>query len=238
MSEVIEILKSRPDVNSWVGQGLKLHKELEVKLCQFCEGPLPDERIQKLEKHFSDEYAAVVEAVSEARASIVADTATLAELTIPDEARVYEDFLAPYKSAVSAIGEARRAIEEFLKSCDDALKKKQSNPFEIVAISAKTPPTINFKSINEQLRAHNDRTKNFQMEIAAARAALEEAIVADNFEKVVELEGEIAAAVAEAGRLRSSIAALRADVLKLDREIKEHRRPAEQINADLASYLG
>lgn len=238
VSEVIETLKSRPDVNSWVGQGLKLHKELKVKVCQFCEGPLPDERIQTLEKHFSDEYAAVIKAVSEARAAIATHTAALAELTVPDEARVYDDFVAPYRTAVSVIGEARRAIERFLKSCDDALKKKQANPFEIIAFSAEVPVSIDITGINEQLRAHNARTENFQLEIAAARAALEEAIVADKFDKVVELEGEIAAAATEAGTLRSSIAALRAEVLKLDGEIKEHRRPAEQINVDLASYLG
>jgi wobble nucleotide-excising tRNase len=238
VSEVIETLKSRPDLNSWVGLGLKLHKELEVKVCQFCESPLPDERIQKLDKHFSDEYAAVVKAVSEARAAIATHTAALAELTFPDEARVYDDFVVPYRTAVTVIGEARRAIEGFLKSCDDALKTKQTNPFENVALSAEAPTFIDITGINEQLRAHNARTKNFQLEIAAARAALEEAIVADTFAKVVELQGEIDAAATEAGRLRSSIAALRADVLKLDGEIKEHRRPAEQINADLASYLG
>src|SRR5690606_10704233 len=88
------------------------------------------------------------------------------------------------------------------------------------------------------LRTHNDRTKNFQLEIAESRAALEEAIVADKFDKVVKLEAEIAVAASDAERLRSSIAAFRSDVLKLDGEIKEHRRPAEQINADLASYLG
>lgn len=238
VSEVIETLKSRPDLNSWVGQGLQLHKELEVKVCQFCEGPLPDERIQKLEKHFSDEYAAVVKEVSEARGAIAAHTAALVELTVPDEARVYDDFGVPYRAAVNAIGEARRAIEGFLKSCDDALKKKQVNPFDIVAFSAEVPPSIDITGINDQLRAHNSRTENFQLEIAAARAALEEAIVADKFDKVVDLEGEIAAAATEVAMLRYSIATLRAEVLRLDGEIKEHRRPAEQINFDLASYLG
>lgn len=238
VSKVIDTLKSRPEVNSWVGQGLKLHEELKVKVCQFCEGPLPDERIQKLEKHFSDEYAAVVKAISKARAAIATHTAALAELTVPDEARLYDDFVAPYKTAVSAIGEARRAIEGFLKSCDDALQMKQANPFEIVAFSAQVPGSIDITAINEQLQAHTARTENFQLEIAAARAAREEAIVADKFDKVAELEGGIAAAVTEAGTWRSSIAALRAEVLKLDGEIKEHRRPAEQINADLASYLG
>jgi wobble nucleotide-excising tRNase len=238
VSEVIESLKSRPEVNSWVEQGLKLHKELEVKVCHFCEGPLPDERIEKLEKHFSDEYADIVKAVSEARAAIATYTDALTEFAVPDEARVFDDLVMPYRTAVQVVGGARLAIEEFLNSCDDALKRKQDNPFEIVALSAEVPASIDITGINEQLRAHNDRTENFQMEIANARAALEEAIVADKFDKVVELEGEIAAAAAEAKRLCSSIAALRADVVKLDGEIKEHRRPAEQIDSDLASYLG
>jgi wobble nucleotide-excising tRNase len=123
VSEVIETLKSRPDVNLWIGQGLKLHKELKVKVCQFCEAPLPDERIQTLERHFSDEYAAVVKAVSDARLTIATHIAALGELTLPDEARVYGDFVAPYRTAATGIVEARRAIEVFLKSCDDALKK-------------------------------------------------------------------------------------------------------------------
>jgi len=238
VSEVIEALKNRPEVNSWVGEGLKLHNELKVKVCQFCEGPIPDDRVQALEKHFSDEYAAVVKAASDARATIATHTADLADLTIPDEARVYDDFVAPYRTAVTEISEARGAIEGFLKSCDDALKEKRANPFEIVGFSAEVPASIDITGVNEQLRAHNARTENFQLEIAAARAKLEEAIVADKFDKVVELEKEIAAASTEAGTLRSSIAALRAEVLILDGEIKEHRRPAEQINADLASYLG
>jgi wobble nucleotide-excising tRNase len=238
VTEVIDALKNRPEVNSWVGEGLKLHKELKAKVCQFCEGPLPDERVHALEKHFSDQYTAVVKAASDSRAKIATHTADLADLTIPDEARVYNDFVAPYRTAVMGIGEARRAIEGFLKSCDDALKEKQAKPFEIVGFSAEVPAPIDIAGVNEQLRAHNARTKNFQREIAAARGVLEEAIVADKFDKVVELEGEIAAAATEAGTLRSSIAVLRAEVLKLDGEIKEHRRPAEQINADLASYLG
>jgi wobble nucleotide-excising tRNase len=238
VSEVIETLKSSPDLNSWVGRGLSIHKELNVNVCQFCEGSLSDERIQKLEKHFSDEYAAVVKVVSEIRSAIATQNVDLAKLTVPDEARVYDDFVVPYRTAVSVFSEARLAIERFLKSCDDALKVKQINPFENVDLSTEVPAPLDVTGINEQLRAHNDRTKNFQLEIAAARAALEESIVADKFDKVVELQGEIDVAAIEAERLRSTINALSAYVQKLDDEIKEHRRPAEQINTDLASYLG
>jgi wobble nucleotide-excising tRNase len=238
VSEVIEALKSRPEVNSWVGLGLKLHRDLKEKFCQFCQSPLPDERIQALEKHFNDEYVALVRAVSDARTTIAAHTANIANLTIPNEARLYDDFVASYRTAVTEDVEARRAIVGFLASCDDALRKKQANPFEIVAFSAEVPASVDITGINEQLRAQNVRTRNFKVEIAAARAALEEAFVADKFNKVVELEAEINAAAIEVGRLWSSIAMLRAEVLKLDGEIKEHRRPAEQINADLASYLG
>jgi len=238
VSEVIDSLRSTASVNSWVEQGLKLHKELKVKVCQFCEGPLPDDRIQALKRHFSDEYSAVAKAVSDARAMVAIHTAALAKLTLPDEARVYDDFVAPYRMAVSGIVEARLSIERFLKSCDDALKKKQVNPFEIINFSADVPAGIDIAGINEHLRVHNARTVNFQSEIAAARSALEEAFVAEKFDRVIELEGEIAAAASEAGTLRSRLAVLREEVLKLEGEIKEHRRPAEQINADLASYLG
>jgi len=238
VSEVIESLKSRPDVNSWVGLGLKLHKELNVKVCQFCEAPLPDERIETLEKHFSDEYAAVVAAILSARATIATHNSELSHLTLPDEARLYGDLAGPYRIAVSGINEAKRVIGEFLKNCDDALQRKLSNPFESVALSDEIPESIDLTSLNEQIRAHNARTANFEVEIGAARAAMEEAIVADKFDRVIELEGEISAASTEAATLRTSIAAIRAETLKLDGEIKEHRRPAEQINADLAAYLG
>lgn len=238
VSEVIETLKSRPDVNLWVGQGLKLHKELEVNVCQFCEGPLSDGRVEALEKHFSAEYAALVTAISGARAKIVSHQAALAELMLPDEARVYDDFVAPFRTAAGEIHDSIRAIEDFLKNCDEALQKKQANPFEILAFSADVPAVIDLTGVNEQLRAHNARTANFQVEISAARAALEQAIVADKFDRVIELEGEIAAEATEAGTLRANIAAIRSEVQKLDGEIKGHRRPAEQINADLCSYLG
>ena len=35
VSQVIEALRSNPEVNTWVGQGLKLHKDMKVKICQF-----------------------------------------------------------------------------------------------------------------------------------------------------------------------------------------------------------
>lgn len=238
VSEVIETLKSRPEVNTWVEQGLKLHKEPEIKVCQFCEGPLPDKRIQTLEKHFSNEYTAIVNAVAEARASIAAHITAVEELTVPDEARMYDNFVTSYRNAVNVVNEVRGAIVAFLTCCDDALKKKQANPFAIVAFSTETPASIDITEINAQLLAHNSHTKNFQLKITAARAALEEAIIGEKFGKVVELEREIDAATTEAKALRASIAVLRAEVLKLDGEIREHRRPAEQINADLASYLG
>jgi hypothetical protein len=238
VSEVIETLKSRPEVNSWVGRGLKLHKELEAKACQFCEAPLSDDRIQRLESHFSEEYAAVAKAVSDATSEVANYTEVLDELTFPDEARLYESLVVPFRTAHSVIQEARCTIEGFLKICNDALKKKQSNPFEIVTLSADAPDALELASINEQLRAHNARTVNFQEEINSARAALEDSIVADKFDKVIELERKISDADVEARTLEGRISCLQDEVQKLDSEIKEHRRPAEQINADLACYLG
>jgi wobble nucleotide-excising tRNase len=238
VSEVLETLKSRPNVNSWVGQGLKLHKELDVKVCQFCEGPLSEARIESLEKHFSVEYATMVAAISDARARILEYHTTLAELKLPDEARLYDDFAAPFRTAVNRINDSRSAIIDFLKSCDEALQKKQANPFEIISLFADVPTTLDLTEVNEQLRAHNARTTNFQKEIDKARADLEESIVAEKYDRVIELEGDIVIAAKEAGRLRDNIATIRSEMQRLDREIKEHRRPAEEINADLSSYLG
>jgi wobble nucleotide-excising tRNase len=238
VSEVIETLKSRPEVNSWVGRGLELHKELDGKVCQFCEGPISDDRIERLESHFSQEYAAVTKAVSDATTSIETYSADLYKLTFPDEARLYDNLVNQYRDALIVVDEERCTIVSFLRSCVDALKKKQANPFEIVPLFADAPAPLELTDINQLLRDHNCRTENFKREVSAARVQLEESIVADKFDKVIEFEREIAAADSRVRTLQSRIVALQAEVQKLDGEIKEHRHPAEQINADLASYLG
>lgn len=238
VSEVIDTLKSLPRVNTWVEQGLRLHKELELDLCQFCEGPLPDGRIKTLNKHFSGEYEAVANLISNARASIAAHLATIGKLTFPDTARVYDDFAEPYRLALGDIIEAKGAIEGFLKNCDSALQRKQGNLFETITFVEAVPATMVPEGLNKQIRAHNARTRNFQGAIAEARTDLENTIVSETLDQVFEIEGGIAAAAEKVSTLRATIDSIRNEVLKLDREIKEHHRPADQINADLACYLG
>jgi wobble nucleotide-excising tRNase len=238
VSVVIDALKCNPELNSWVGDGLTLHKELDAKVCLFCNGLLSKNRIQTLEAHFSEGYAEVAKAVSDVTEEIATYADAIGKISLPDEARLHETLVTQYRTTVSVIEEARCTIEGFLRNCFDAVKKKEANPFEIVVLSADTPGNLNLTDLNKQLYIHNELTANFQEEITAARESLEESIIADKFDRVIELEREISDADLEAEKLKSRISYLQYEVQKLDSEIKEHRRPAEQINADLASYLG
>ncbi len=54
VSRTIERLRNNSQLNSWVREGLKIHRGKNK--CEFCGNPLPEGLIEKYEKHFSQEY--------------------------------------------------------------------------------------------------------------------------------------------------------------------------------------
>jgi len=238
VSKVIFALKSSPSINAWAEQGLRLHREMIDPVCQFCGGLVSADRIRVLENHFSDEYSTLTKDIENARCLVVSEITAVKRIVLADEARFYGDAVDRYRSAVADVRTKQEALLTFLEALNAALDRKQKNPFDAFQLAAVAPSPLKMDLVNGLVREHNARTRNFQVDIAKARADVEEAIIADSFERIVQLEDDVDGVEGLLNELKVDLNKATQELARREAELKEHHHPAEQINCDLASFLG
>ncbi len=240
VSAAIQSLKDDPTLSSWVYQGLGLHQARQADSCLFCEQSLPSGRLATLAAHFSAEYEQFLTSLDAQIAQLEATSRAAATLSLPNRAEFYEDLAADYEAARIALKGALDSTKTALDSLVQALTNKKGRAFESLGLTAAIPGVDSevVKRLNEIINKHNLACDVFQTRASAARQRLEADSVAgalDDFREMVAAvqASEISVNQADAERTR-----LNEEIGRLEREIVEHRRPAEELNKDLHSYLG
>jgi wobble nucleotide-excising tRNase len=240
VSAAIQSLKDDAQLSSWVHTGLGLHKAHGGEKCLFCDQPMAKDRLAALEAHFSTEYEDLQRKLGEQIGAIQAAIRTGADLVIPKAAELYDELSSELDAAAAALRGERDAAKRVLEALVKALEDKKTRVFEQVK-SDVAVPTLNVgvvDALNQVLLRHNRICDEFQSRIDAARKQLEADSVANNLDEFIKLrdalkraEDAVTKAVNEQKRLDDEIA-------RLEREIVEHRQPAEELNTDLRNYLG
>lgn len=240
VSSVIQSLKDDPSLAGWVRQGLGLHQERHIDQCLFCEQALPTGRVSALEAHFSAAYERLMRRLDVEIDELYEAAKVGAALRLPNRAEFYEDLATEYDAAEAVLREALDSANGFLDSLVQALKDKKARAFETLEFKDSLPKVDSAAvgHLNEVIQRHNLACDDFQTRVIAARQRLEADFVSaalDEFQglesSVVELGRAVDVADAEAKRLKEAID-------RLEREIVEHRQPAEELNDDLRKYLG
>jgi wobble nucleotide-excising tRNase len=92
--------------------------------------------------------------------------------------------------------------------------------------------------LNDVIEQHNRKTKNFASNIVAAQQNVEKAYVIDAvsaFKNGATLVDTLTSAVSANDE---HISEIETEIGKLEGQFVEHRLPAEELTAELASYLG
>ena len=242
----IESLKNDSMLAGWVGQGLQLHQHRDAKTCLFCENPLGEDRIQRLEQHFDDSFRVLSQQLTDSLQSIQRLRNSASDFKPYQATSVYPQLVAQLNAMNLAL-ETRQA--EFLKSIqgvESSLKAKQSNIFMV----AEAPPELaDLHSKGEALRdsadeiqsllaKHNSITKDFNAQINQAKAKLEADSIASSIATYTE-KTELATSAAESlNRCEVRGRELTEVIKNLDEKLTETATPAENLNQDLALYLG
>jgi wobble nucleotide-excising tRNase len=87
VQKIIEKLKENQKLSEWVRQGIDLHKN--EKYCQFCGNPLPKDRLEELQQHFSKEYDNLLQEIKGLEKEIDSYFESIKTLTLPDSARFF-----------------------------------------------------------------------------------------------------------------------------------------------------
>lgn len=247
VSKTIATLLSKPTVAAWVQEGLSLHAgENKSETCEFCGSRIPESRIAQLEAHFNDEYNQFLQELDTKKNEIAACRNKFADLELPDKARLYDHLASDFAEKKKALKTTEDSMAAFLASLDKALAEKANRLFEKttiaklvgdVAIPA-TDGQTEVAAVNEVIARHNTETDNFTSVVAQARKGLEDALVAEVLEEYKRKSAAIVSIESEITALTAAIKKLEDDIGTLERDIVEHRRPAEQLTSELENYLG
>jgi wobble nucleotide-excising tRNase len=248
VSQVLQEYLTDPPLAEWVQQGLVHHTgEKHSAKCKFCDSLIAEGRIAKLEAHFNDEYNRFIDELNAATTAILEAKRDLAGLQFPDKAKLYEHLVSDYVKSVADLNGYIAEATTYLVQIAKSLVEKRTQPFTSLVLETfldKTPQpnTTNaataLKSVNDLITRHNVETENFQNVVAEARKQLEQALVIEALEDFKTKAAAIEAIEAEFKILQATITDLGGKVLALEKEVVEHRQPAEELNVELRSYLG
>lgn len=265
VSSTIEKLVQSPELADWVEKGMHLHDEAETH-CKFCDQPLPLLRLETLAAHFNDDFKAHQERLQKLQDTVGSLRSEALAKTIPERSALYPHLHTEFDAVVGQLKSQALYVEMYLKGVQRALEEKVKEPFRSLELGNYLPRfdfatdsgfakffelIINgvsaigalsgFSAVQRLLdvvQKHNDHTDNFDAAAATAREALEldEGVkVLDEWRSHSAAIADFTAALEEAGDRLKPIAGQVGD---LQREIKQHLRPAEELNREMAAYLG
>jgi len=240
VSAAIQSLKDDPSLSAWVRQGLGLHQERQLDECLFCEQGLPSGRLATIEAHFNVEYEQFMKRLDAEIDRLNTAAKAGAGLTLPNRAELYDDLAAEYAAAEAALRQAVESTNAFINSLVQALTDKRGRPFERLEPKVGRPEVEStvVGRLNEVIQKHNQACDDFQTRVSTARQRLEADSVAGVLDEFQSLKNSVHASDTAVNEADAKTKHLNEEIAKLEREIVEHRQPAEELNDDLRKYLG
>lgn len=245
VSKVMRELIDAPDIGAWVQHGLSLHRgNHETEICRFCGSRLPEQRLAEIEAHFNDDLRSLQQQINQTIGEIESHKNALVTLDLPGKSRFYDDLSEEYESAKQDVKQEISVTNQFLDHCQNALTKKMQNVFDAFVpdnLKSNIDLTV-FKSsvsaANNVINKHGGITVNLKNEIKIAEQAIEKNYAAEALSRFERLGNEINVATVACSSTEKITIELKEQIRNIEREIVEHRLPAEELNGELAHYLG
>jgi len=240
VSEVLEALKNDPTLAEWTREGLKLHRDRKAERCLFCEQQLPQDRLAALEAHFSARYEQFMQRLDGLIGRLQASSKKAAQFRLPNKAELYDDLGQEFEIAETGLRETLGAARCFLDAAAQALTDKKRRAFEPLELELQAPPVDAdaVEKLNAVVRKHNQACDDFQSRVTSARERLALDMIAEALADFVRLRDAEQQAGDDEKSTEREVQRLDDEITRLEREIVEHRQPADELNEELRKYLG
>ncbi|MEW6105271.1 MAG: AAA family ATPase [Bacillota bacterium] len=240
VSAAIHSLKDDPELAEWTRHGLALHKERQSETCLFCQQSLPQSRIAELEAHFSAQYEKFIKTLDEQVQRLQTISKQASELKLPTRAELYDDLASDYEKAEKELRGTLEAVRNFVEKLIEALNDKKRKPCHSLQLDVPIPTDDAgvVDRLNEVIRSHNRACDEFETRVKDARDRLARGMIADYLDVFVQRQNAISEATNTVTLAQKEVQRLTGEIDRLEREIVEHRQPAEELNEDLQKYLG
>lgn len=236
--------------------------------CRFCDQQLPERRVQQLEAHFNDEFKRFISDLDGLVAEVQLSKEYLKTLRTPPKEALYVNLRPEYEKGVSSLTQQASLVPAALDVLLRALQSKRDEPFKtfnlahfITNATAEGPPAggvetffqivfagfsalsavigkVAFSQLGEIIQRHNQHTEVFDDEVKKARNALAQHEVLRALPEWKILSKRVTDAGDQATAAYNAARKLRTQIAELEVQVRQHRRPAEELNQEIASYLG
>jgi len=265
VASTIQELVDAPEIASWIERGLRLHTAGQTH-CHFCEQKLEPARVAALEAHFNDRFKAQQDRLRRLSSNIDSLRKTARQRGIPERAALYPHLHAEYDAAVEKLDGHSLFVEAYLDGLSRAVEAKKNEPFaeldlynylsafqnstnsgfwkfvEVIVngvnILGANSGMMAMQAIAELVKTHNEYTDNFEKSAAAARAQLELDEGAKVFSEWSARQKQVKDLTDAHDALQEKLRPIGEQIATLQRAIRLHRRPAEELTHEMAAYLG
>lgn len=253
VSSVLDELASDPPLARWVQDGLALHSgERQTTKCRFCGNEFSNEIRHKYEAHFNDAYTRF-QAVLQGACNDIESRLKQLDVTFPAESSLYDDLQSEYTTAARNTTASISVGKSYLNALLAGLEIKKNKPFERMLLAdvltdkglqienvalVENQIAECFKAMNAVIEKHNNQTKA----IAAERSTAYNKLVGDcllsaipEYDVLVVNEKN---ATDKRNVLQAQYDSLAQQIREIELRLTESRKPVEELNKELHSYLG
>jgi wobble nucleotide-excising tRNase len=176
----IERLRQNPRIESWVREGMGLHKDAAV--CEFCGGPLGDKRLRVLLGHFSDEHEKLVGTLNDAIQNLRGYEFLP---RIHDEMRILPELRSKFAAAKEALTEwagwatdLRDGLVRSLRLKQTSIESKQTWSGDKSRVGKGRE---NLAELNRIIKEHNQVVSELEKARSGTKTSLEQHYAAVHF---------------------------------------------------------
>lgn len=238
--QIIEKLKDNPELSGWVYKGIEFHKSETT--CQFCGSKLPEDLLNKLNKHFSDEYLKLMSGLQEIEKSISDEMGKIEKYILPDKARFFNEFQNEYENEIEEFEKSKGVYINSLKVLQKEIERKKQLPFNSLTINDIQNNSDIENLLNKIagiINNHNGKVTNFQNEKEEAKKELidhytSKYIKDENYFTILD---EIEGISKNIQKLETEIQDIKKQIGEIQIKIKAEAIGAERINKYLNKFF-
>lgn len=247
---VINRLKDNPDISEWVEHGLKLHTLKKSKKCEFCDQPIPTDRIPNLLAYFNDADKILKDEIDLLINKIDNLYESIDNLVVIDKANLYDELQEDYLTATEKFKKSKVALLQDIMTLKENVEKKKLNTTTSINIDVSIttlPLGYDINLVNYEIQKHNNKTSNFTEAKSDATSNLEKHYLSEIFDEVKKIELKIEELTKKVNSLEngdpkvpgsSSIETIKKRIQDNKRKLTTSGPACDEINKQLKAFLG
>lgn len=236
--DAIDQLTKHRELEGWVRSGVALHADKSE--CLFCEGPLPPERLARLQRHFTDAYENVLEEIQSEIATL--ELASL-DPRLPDSETILPNCRTDYSAARLRLDQSLTAAKTLRGELVEQLGFKRLQMEQAMAVEFDVSACVDGPDAAARVAAvigqHNERPDKLSAQIADATEKFERHHSARFLldEDIQSKEAEIQALGRQIDRVNQICQRLSARIDRIDSRISSPAIGAVELNKILRCIL-